>query len=356
MELHTIPKEPHIILLNLCDSSIGAAPSIFINYNITPAQVNYLFRMYCKYPTIIATTSTISLHLTGSDYAPQLPPIIDERSPAIPLGLVILLTDITDANTDYIDKLLVTYSGPTLIVIEHTNIAAAVISQFIYTITYCRSNTITILPINKGIALAYDNLIELKFNAFTTLIKRLIYTATASSLASSACDTTISELIEQIVACTLPPKLFNQRTLFAIIHYSLLKYGYDDSCRSDSWLCTHVARYITQLKSTRRWNYTILRLYCTILWHLILEMRCSRRDSSDASFAELYDSYTDLSDARLYLQYYDSSDLTEYSCIHWIEPTKKKLLYKTEQIIVTGKRHSTYNYMKTIVGQYCVIV
>ena len=78
----------------------------------------------------------------------------------------------------------------------------------------------------------------------------------------------MSVMASRFEDCVLEMKLWDHYGRLRIVHYSLQRYGYEDTIDQSGWLCTNWKKYKTSIGHGKLWHYTLTRLWTNIIYQL----------------------------------------------------------------------------------------
>lgn len=114
--------------------------------------------------------------------------------------------------------------------------------------------------------------------------------------------------------CVLEMKLWDHYGRLRIVHYSLMRYGYEDTIDQSGWLCTNWKKYKTSIGHGKLWHYTLTRLWTNIIYQL-------QKKYNYQTFSELYLNHEKLHSGKLYKEYYtDDVIFTDKAKNNWVPP------------------------------------
>lgn len=121
------------------------------------------------------------------------------------------------------------------------------------------------------------------------------------------------QLMQEFGNKTLPIELFDHYSKLRIMWCSLIKFGFEASINTNSWLCTRLRSY-----EKINWNYTLTRFWLNVLFGI--------QDSHKyKSFNDLYSHNHRIHSEELAFDYYDKKTLYSNKTKNsWIAPTKIK--------------------------------
>ena len=130
----------------------------------------------------------------------------------------------------------------------------------------------------------------------------------------------IMDMVKLFENCTLPIELWDHYGRLRIVHYSIRKYGFNDSINQNGWLCTNWKKYKTSIGHGDKWHYTLTRFWINII---------SQLNETYDSFEKMYAEVPMIQRGNLFKDYYsDDIIANQYARNNWIAPNLKQTVHK----------------------------
>lgn len=125
-------------------------------------------------------------------------------------------------------------------------------------------------------------------------------------------------MAQQFENATLPLHIWDHYGRLRIVHYSIMKYGYNNTIDPNGWLCKHWRAYKTTIGHGDLWHYSLTRFWVDIINNLQLK-------NNYKSFDDLYKSNPPIQNGSFFKNFYsDEVIFTTKARNEWIKPDKIK--------------------------------
>ena len=114
----------------------------------------------------------------------------------------------------------------------------------------------------------------------------------------------------------LPIRFWDHYGRLRIVFLSLKMFGYDETIKKESWLCTKWIKYKTRIGHEHLWNYTLTRFWLEILQELKIKHKYE-------NFEDLYKNHKDIHFGSYFKKFYTNEILfSDQARSEWIPPAK----------------------------------